>query len=73
MKTLTKYVALAAPVLLAAPAVSQPLDRGQFAVGWPLDLPGERGYFDIPLTLEVYQHAPSVEQLAVLEDRKSVV
>lgn len=59
--------ALFASTVLAVQAGAQPLERRQFAVGWPLELPAERGYFEIPLTVEVYRHAPSIEQLAVLD------
>jgi uncharacterized protein DUF3999 len=59
--------ALLTLVVLAAQAGAQPLERRQFAVGWSLDLPAESGYFEIPLTLDVYQNAPSIEQLAVLD------
>src|SRR5690606_29808482 len=39
----------------------------QFAVGWPLEVPDEPGFFDVPLTLEMYQHARRLEQFAVLD------
>jgi len=43
------------------------LQPEQFAVGWPLELPAEQGFFDIPLTVEMYQHARSLDGLAVLD------
>lgn len=45
------------------------LDPDRFEVGWPLEVPEQGGYFDIPLTQDVYRHAPTLEQLAVLDSR----
>ena len=49
----------------ALPAVA--LEPQQFAVGWPLEVPEEPGFFDIPLSLEMYQHARRLEEFAVLD------
>ena len=43
------------------------LQHEQFAAGWPLELPSEEGFFDVPLTLEIYQQARRLEELAVLD------
>ena len=43
------------------------LQHEQFVAGWPLELPSEEGFFDVPLTLEMYQQARRLEELAVLD------
>jgi hypothetical protein len=53
-------------VLLGSVA-SAALAPEQFAVGWPLELPGGAEFYDLPLTLDVYRQAPNSEQLAVLD------
>jgi hypothetical protein len=47
-------------------AAQATLDPEQFVVGWSLEVPVP-GFFDIPLSLDVYAHMPSIEQLAVLD------
>ena len=58
---------LEACVLLAASMPAAGLAPEQFAVGWPLEVPEEPGFFDIPLTLQMYQDARRLEELAVLD------
>jgi hypothetical protein len=53
--------------LAAAGSANAALAPEQFAVGWPLELPAQQGFFDIPLTLEMYQQARTVEGIAVLD------
>ena len=43
------------------------VDPNEFAVGWPLELNAESEFYDIPLRAEVYRHARSVDQMAVLD------
>lgn len=43
------------------------VDPDEFAVGWPLELPAEGEFYDIPLSAEVYRHARSVDQIAILD------
>ena len=43
------------------------VDLNEFAVGWPLELNAESEFYDIPLRAEVYRHARSVDQMAVLD------
>ena len=54
---------------LCSPARSAaaPLQPEQFEVGWPIDVPGDQKIFDLPLTSEVYRHAASARELAVLD------
>jgi hypothetical protein len=60
-------VILAVTAAAGACTARAELAPGQFAVGWPLELPAEQAFFDIPLTLDVYANAPSIEQIAVLD------
>lgn len=54
--------------LAAAAAASAALDLREFAVGWPIELPEQGGvFFDVPLTLDVYRHASSMNDLAILD------
>ncbi|HET7130931.1 MAG TPA: DUF3999 family protein, partial [Gammaproteobacteria bacterium] len=55
--------------LVAGAAAAAALDPSRFEVGWPLETPANDRYFDVPLTAEVYRHAPTLEQLAVLDAR----
>jgi hypothetical protein len=43
------------------------LDPQQFVAGWPLEVAADAEVFDVPLTVEMYAAASSVEQLAVLD------
>ena len=43
------------------------LDPDEFAFGWPLELGAESEFYDIPLRAEVYRHARSADQMAVLD------
>ena len=43
------------------------VDPTEFAVGWPLELNAESEFYDIALRAEVYRHARSVDQMAVLD------
>ena len=43
------------------------VDPNEFAVGWPLELNAESEFYDISLRAEVYRHARSVDQMAVLD------
>jgi hypothetical protein len=63
-----RAAALAAGLAMGA-AAHAALDPGRFEVGWPLEVPAPGDYFDIPLTQDVYRHAPTLEQLAVLDSR----
>jgi hypothetical protein len=54
-------------VLGVACSVAFALQQEQFAAGWPLDVPSEEGFFDVPLTIEMYQQARTLEELAVLD------
>lgn len=60
-------IARASLAALAAAAPAAALELDQFAVGWPLEVPETPGFYDIPLTLEMYQSAGEIEQLAVLD------
>ena len=53
--------------LALAASAAYALQQEQFVAGWPLDLPSEEGFFDVPLTLEMYQQARRLEELAVLD------
>jgi hypothetical protein len=53
--------------LFAGAAAAAPLKPEQFEVGWPIDTPADERIFDLPLTSEVYRHAASVRELAVLD------
>jgi len=59
-------LALTVAALCACAAAAQ-LKPQQFEVGWPLDVPGDQKIFDVPLTPEVYRHAASANQVAVLD------
>ncbi|HEX5046344.1 MAG TPA: DUF3999 family protein [Gammaproteobacteria bacterium] len=67
-RKLARAAALAAGLAVAA-AAHAALDPNAFEVGWPLEVPAQGGYFDIPLAQDVYRHAPALEQLAVLDAR----
>src|ERR1044071_3242787 len=45
------------------------LDPNAFEVGWPIDFAQQGGYFDVALTQDVYRHAPTIGELAVLDSR----
>jgi hypothetical protein len=57
----------AAAVLALGTTAAEPLRLEQFEVGWPLDVPENERIFDVPLTADVYRHAASASQLAVLD------
>ena len=61
-----RSAAVATGAMLAA-AASAALEPGQFMAGWPLELPVDQKFFDVPLTVDVYRAAPSADQLAVLD------
>lgn len=42
-------------------------DPNEFAVGWPLQLTEGSEFYDVPLTADVYRHARSVSQMAILD------
>ncbi|HET8697528.1 MAG TPA: DUF3999 family protein, partial [Gammaproteobacteria bacterium] len=65
--SLPRWAALVG-ALLAGVTVAA-VDPAWFEVGWPLETPANDRYFDVPLSAEVYGHAPSLEQLAVLDAR----
>jgi hypothetical protein len=52
---------------LAAGADLAALEPSQFVAGWPLEIPSERGFFDVALTVEMYQTARRLEEFAVLD------
>jgi hypothetical protein len=58
---------LATATSVAFGAAAATLDPEQFEVGWPLEVPAGEKIFDVPLTPEVYAHAPTSSQLAVLD------
>jgi len=43
------------------------VDPDEFAYGWPLAVSAESEFYDIPLRAEVYRHARSVDQMAILD------
>jgi len=63
-----RAAALAVGLAMGA-AAHAALDPSRFEVGWPLEVPAQGGYFDVALTPDVYRHAPTFEQLAVLDSR----
>ena len=52
---------------LLGSAAGAALTPEQFVVGWLLELPEAEGFYDLPLTLDVYRQAPSIEQVAILD------
>jgi len=58
---------IAAAASIAVAGSVRALAPEQFAVGWPLELPADRGIFDVPLTREVYEHAESVDEISILD------
>jgi len=59
------FAVVAAAGLTAASAAA--LDPQQFVAGWPIEAPAGAQVFDVPLTVEVYTDAPSIERVAVLD------
>jgi uncharacterized protein DUF3999 len=58
---------LAAIVLVFGAHGQSTLSPERFAVGWPLEVPADAEIVDVPLTLDVYRHAASDDQIAVLD------
>lgn len=51
----------------AAQCAFAALDRDQFVAGWPIELPSDGSFFDIPLTYETYRYGRAVDEMAVLD------
>ncbi len=66
-RSLCRGLPLGAVALLAGAVHAAPLKPEQFEVGWAIEAPGDQKIFDLPLTPEVYRHAASVRELAVLD------
>ena len=62
--SLRAAVAVAGAVLAAS---AEALDPLEFVAGWPIEAPANAEVFDVPLTVEVYAAADSLEQLAILD------
>lgn len=63
IRAITVWVALISTIGIA----SEALDPQKFVVGWRLELPSEKAFYDVPLTSEIYQYGQSLDELAVLD------
>ncbi|MBT8066194.1 MAG: DUF3999 domain-containing protein [Gammaproteobacteria bacterium] len=60
---ITVWAALISGIAIASEAI----DPQKFVVGWPLELPSQEAFYDVPITSEVYQHGRSLSELAILD------